>query len=136
MGSPVLWRLSLLRASWIYRNWKGRWNLSSYIDPASIRCSNCFDAARTDAEAVKLCAHRSTSLPNFYSRCKEKVDSPTIPRYEVLQCFIDSIKLLDTNGEVKQGVQEFLGLKFAQTFSRLLIKRESTWKKITGLFGN
>ena len=55
-------------------------------------------------------AQRIEHLPNFFSRCKEKVESPTIPRYEVLQCFIDSIKLLDTNGEVKQGVKELLGL--------------------------
>ena len=82
------------------------------------------------------CAHRSTSLPNFYSRCKEKVESPTIPRYEMLQCFIDSIKLLDTNGRVKQGVQEFLGLKFAQTFFQIAYKTGKHLEKITGLFGN
>ena len=49
-------------------------------------------------------------LPNFYSRCKDKVETPNGPRNEVLQCYVDSIKDLDTNGEVKQGVKEFLGL--------------------------
>lgn len=49
-------------------------------------------------------------LPNFYSRCKDKVESPNAARNEVLQCYVDSIKDLDTNGEVKQGVKEFLGL--------------------------
>ena len=49
-------------------------------------------------------------LPNFYSRCKDMVESPNSPRNEVLQCYVDSIKDLDTNGEVKQGVKEFLGL--------------------------
>ena len=62
--------------------------------------------------------------------------SPLHYNFRIVQCFIDSIKLLDINGEVKQGVQEFLGLKFAQTFfSRLLIKRESTWKKLRDYLG-
>ena len=78
------------------------------IDTTSSRCSNCFEAATTDAEAVKSCTREH--LPNVYSQCKKKVESATIPRYEVLQCFVDSIKLLDTNGEVKQGVKEVLGL--------------------------
>merc|ERR1712183_212479 len=40
-------------------------------------CSNCFEAATTDAEAVKFCTREH--LPNVYSRCKEKVESPPSP---------------------------------------------------------
>ena len=72
------------------------------------RCSKCFEAAKSDAEAVKSCTKEH--LPNFYSRCKDKVESSNAARNEVLQCYVDSIKDLDTNGEVKQGVKEFLGL--------------------------
>ena len=83
-------------------------NITLIEQSASFRCSNCFEAATTDADAFESCTKEH--LPNFYSRCKENVDSATGSRYEVLQCFVDSIKLLDTNGEVKQGVKEFLGL--------------------------
>ena len=50
-------------------------------------------------------------LPNFYSRCKDKVESSNAARNEVLQCYVDSIKDLDTNGEVKQGVKELEGVE-------------------------
>merc|ERR1712223_822848 len=87
-------------------------------------CSKCFEAAKSDGEAVKSCTKEH--LPNFYSRCKDKVESLNSPRNEVLQCYVDSIKDLDTNGEVKQGVKEFLGLCFTRSIVIATIVRQKT----------
>merc|ERR1712037_522944 len=49
-------------------------------------------------------------LPNFYEECKIWIESPTAPLEDVLQCFIEVVKFFDNDGEVRQGVKEFLGL--------------------------
>merc|ERR1712228_905781 len=49
-------------------------------------------------------------LPNFYEECKIWIESPTAPLEDVLTCFMEVVKFFDTDGEVRQGVKDFLGL--------------------------
>merc|ERR1712088_365825 len=59
-------------------------------------------------DAAKACT--IGHLPNFYEECKIWIESPTAPLEDVLQCFIEVVKFFDNDGEVRQGVKEFLGL--------------------------
>merc|ERR1711971_654202 len=49
-------------------------------------------------------------LPNFYEECKIWIESPTAPLEDVMSCFIEVVKFFDTDGEVRQGVKDFLEL--------------------------
>merc|ERR1711990_999530 len=71
------------------------------------KCGDCFEKADT-LETAKACTIEH--LPNFYEECKIWIESPTAPLEDVLRCFIEVVKFFDNDGEVRQGVKEFLGL--------------------------
>ena len=71
------------------------------------RCANCFDVATT-IPAGKACVIKY--LPNIYSECREEVESATVVESVVYQCFMASVRLVDTDGQVRQEVRELLGL--------------------------
>ena len=70
-------------------------------------CGDCFENADTE-EKAKACTIEH--LPYFYDECKIWIESPTAPLEEVLQCFIEVVKFFDAEGEVRQGVKDFLKL--------------------------
>ena len=70
-------------------------------------CGDCFENADTE-EKAKTCTIEH--LPYFYDECKIWIESPTAPLEEVLQCFIDVVKFFDAEGEVRQGVKDYLKL--------------------------
>merc|ERR1712088_1230402 len=80
---------------------------SCTIEAILDKCGDCFEKADT-LEAAKACTIEH--LPNFYEECKIWIESPTAPLEDVLQCFIEVVKFFDNDGEVRQGVKEFLGL--------------------------
>merc|ERR1712203_980730 len=59
-------------------------------------------------EAAKACTIEH--LPNFYDECKIWIESPTAPLEDVLQCFVEVVKFFDADGEVRQGVKDYLKL--------------------------
>ena len=77
-------------------------------------CGKCFEeaeklgATEESEEAAKVCTIEH--LPNFYDECKIWIESPTAPLEDVLQCFIEVVKFFDNDGEVRQGMKDFLGL--------------------------
>ena len=70
-------------------------------------CGDCFENADTE-EKAKTCTIEH--LPYFYDECKIWIESPTAPLEEVLQCFIEVVKFFDAEGEVRQGVKDYLKL--------------------------
>merc|ERR1712012_218200 len=70
-------------------------------------CGDCFENADTE-EKAKTCTIEH--LPYFYDECKIWIESPTAPLEEVLQCFIEVVKFFDADGEVRQGVKDYLKL--------------------------
>ena len=70
-------------------------------------CGDCFENADTE-EKAKTCTIEH--LPYFYDECKIWIESPTAPLEEVLQCFIEVVKFFDAEGDVRQGVKDYLKL--------------------------
>ena len=70
-------------------------------------CGDCFENADTE-EKAKTCTIEH--LPYFYDECKIWIESPTAPLEEVLQCLIEVVKFFDAEGEVRQGVKDYLKL--------------------------
>merc|ERR1739840_29558 len=78
------------------------------LDEATLeKCGDCFEKANT-LETAKACTIEH--LPNFYEECKIWIESPTAPLEDVMTCFIEVVKFFDTDGEVRQGVKDFLEL--------------------------
>ena len=71
------------------------------------KCGDCFEKADS-VEKAKACTIEH--LPTFYEECKIWIESPTAPEEDVLHCFVEVVKFFDSDGEVRQGVKDFLGL--------------------------
>merc|ERR1712013_879226 len=70
--------------------------------------SSCTIEAFDAEEKAKTCTIEH--LPYFYDERKIWIESPTAPLEEVLQCFIEVVKFFDADGEVRQGVKDYLKL--------------------------
>ena len=82
-----------------------------HLDEAKAEsCWDCF-AWSTTVAAAKACV--TEYLPNIYSDCREEVEARHFQESVVLQCFIHSVKLVDTDGELRQKVKQELGLNAA-----------------------
>merc|ERR1712172_453258 len=78
------------------------------LDEATLeKCGDCFEKADT-LDTAKACTIEH--LPNFYEECKIWIESPTAPLEDVMSCFIGVVKFFDADGEVRQGVKDFLEL--------------------------
>ena len=71
------------------------------------KCGNCFDK-ETTLEGAYGCV--VTHLPNLYSACRDVVDAEDSTEEDVARCFMAAVRRWDTDGEVRRGVRDFLGL--------------------------
>merc|ERR1712110_52654 len=73
------------------------------------KCGQCFNEAEKQEgyEAATACALEH--LPNIYEDCKDLIESPDDNEADVLECFIDFVKVFDQTGEIQERVKEDLG---------------------------
>merc|ERR1712061_375774 len=73
------------------------------------KCGQCFNEAEKQEgyEAATACALEY--LPNIYEDCKDLIESPDDNEADVLECFIDFVKVFDQTGEIQERVKEDLG---------------------------
>merc|ERR1711936_481699 len=67
--------------------------------------SSCVVEAMDEAGTACALEH----LPNIYEDCKDLIESPDDNEADVLECFIDFVKVFDQTGEIQERVKEDLG---------------------------